>query len=131
MKANVKNETAEKKAAPKAEAVKAEPAKKEEPAKAVKKAEPAKKTAAKKPAAKKAAPAKKAEPAKKAAAYTVYVEYGSRQVNADELVKKAEEAFVASGHNAADVKDIKVYVKPEEGAVYYVVNGESAGRVDF
>lgn len=123
MKATAKNETTEKKTA--SEAVKAQPAKKEEPVKTAKKAQPAKKAAAKKPAAKKPAPAKKA------VAHTVYVEYGSRQVNADELVKKAQEAFVSAGHNAADVKDIKVYVKPEEGAVYYVVNGESAGRVDF
>jgi hypothetical protein len=29
------------------------------------------------------------------------------------------------------MKEIAVYVKPEEAAIYYVVNGDVTGRVDF
>jgi hypothetical protein len=31
------------------------------------------------------------------------------------------------GKKAADLKDIKVYVKPEENAAYYVINNEETG----
>lgn len=99
-----------------------------EAAKAVAKAE-------EKPAA---APAKEAEkaPAKKAAAKTtakkttatkkaaavkesVYLQYAGKELEASDLVARAKEL---SG--VKTVKEIEVYVKPEENMVYYVVNGE-------
>ena len=32
---------------------------------------------------------------------------------------------------AGDLKDIKLYVKPEEFAAYYVINEEITGSIDF
>lgn len=114
---------AEKKAAPAAEK-KAEPAKKAAPAKAaVKKAAPAKKAAAKK------APAKKA-PAKKAAVKEgFYVQFFGKDLEQSAVVKQAKEAYKAAGNKAA-IESINVYVKPEESAVYYVVNGDITGKFE-
>ncbi|MGN0164597.1 MAG: DUF6465 family protein [Lachnospiraceae bacterium] len=96
------------KAAPKAEV-------KEAPKAEVKTAAPAKKAPAKK------APAKKAE-VKKA----VYLQYAGLEKSVDELVKEAVAAA------KVEVKDVTVYVKPEEKAAYYVINGgEETGKVEF
>lgn len=125
---SVKKETAapakavkEEKAAVKATEKKAEekPAEKKEEKKAAK------------PAAKKAAPAKK--PAKKAekAEAEVYFEFAGRQVKAADVTKAVEAACKANGVKSADVKGVKVYVKAEDNAAYYVLaNGES-GKIDL
>ena len=49
----------------------------------------------------------------------------------EDAIAKVKEAWVAAGNKEADVKEIAVYVKPEEAAIYYVVNGDVTGRVDF
>lgn len=123
----------EKKSIAKPAAAKAEPAKAE--------AAPAKteaKAAAKKPAAKKTAPAKKAAPAKKPAEAKapaakkcdteakVVLQLGDREYTKCDLVKIAKDVWQYDlGKNVADLKDIELYVKPEECKVYYVLNGES------
>ena len=81
--------------------------------------------------AKKAAPAKK--PAKKAekAETEVYFEFAGRQVKAADVTKAVEAACKANGVKSADVKGVKVYVKAEDNAAYYVLaNGES-GKIDL
>jgi hypothetical protein len=35
------------------------------------------------------------------------------------------------GNKKADLKELAVYVKPEESAIYYVVNGSETGKVEF
>ena len=94
----------------------------------------------KKPAAKKAAKAVKEvaekKPAakrttKKAVKTTFVVQAANKEVSMDEAIARVKEAWVALGNKEADMKEIAVYVKPEENAIYYVVNGDVTGRVDF
>lgn len=128
----VKKETAapvkavkeEKPAEVKAEVKKAE-------AKAEKKVEKAPAKAAKEEKTAKKAPAK--NPAKKAekAAAEVYFEFAGKQINSADVTKAVEAACKANGVKSADVKGVKVYVKAEDSAAYYVLaNGES-GKVDL
>ena len=49
----------------------------------------------------------------------------------EEAVERVKEAWTAAGNKAADLKEIAVYVKPEEEAIYYVVNGDVTGKVEF
>lgn len=107
-KAEVKTEVKE---APKAEA---KAAAKEAPKAEAKKAEtPAKK-----------APCKKAAAKKTAAKTAVYVQYAGSEKSVDEIVEAAKAAATA------EVKDITVYVKPEDNAAYYVINGgEEMGKI--
>ena len=60
----------------------------------------------------------------------VYVQYQGAEEKVEDLVAGAKAAFVAE-HPRTKVTDLKLYVKPEERAAYYVVNGKFAGRVDF
>lgn len=91
----------QKKTAPKAEAVKAEAVKVEKTVKA---------------------------PAKRAAApkVTLYVEYQDKQVAQEELVEAVKAAYTE-----APIKTMELYLKLEDGAVYYVINGDVSGKVEI
>lgn len=112
----------------KAETVKAEakkaPAKKAEPKKEAVKAETVKKETVKK-----AAPAKKAT-TKKAVEPTVVVQFGGQEVAMATVIENAKKAFEAEGNKVSSIKEIQIYVKPEEYAAYYVINGVS-GRINL
>ena len=114
----------EKTAAKAAEAV-------ETKAKAEAKAEPvaeaagkktARKTAAKKAPAKKAAEEKSAE-----AKTTIILEYCGRQVTETTMIAGAKKVWADAGRTEA-IETMELYVKPEDGAVYGVINGEPVGK---
>ena len=80
------------------------------------------KVTATKPAAKKGRPAKKAEePALKA---NVVLQYGEKNVTFDTLVVNAKNKFKydMNGDDSA-IKNLELYVKPEENKVYFVADG--------
>lgn len=109
------------------EIVKAEEAVKVEKkaAKAVKEEKPeVKEAAAKKPAAKKTT-------TKKAVKTNLFVQAAGKEVSMEEAIARVKDAWKATGHKVGDLKEITVYVKPEENSIYYVVNGEVTGRVEF
>ena len=100
--------------------------------------EKAKKSAEKAVKATRKTAAKAAEKVKMAAAKTVgaevspvvYVQYQGEEEKIEDLVAAAKAAFAAE-HAHTKVTDLKLYIKPEERATYYVVNEKFAGRVDF
>lgn len=106
----------------KAAMAKVEAAKAAEAAKADAKAEEKKAPAAKKTTtAAKKAPAKKA-PAKKAAVkttQTVYIQCFGYEVTTADITEK-----VVAAVGKKSVKEINIYVKPEEGMIYYTADGE-------
>ena len=102
---------------------------KAEPAKAAAKAPAAEKPAAKKLAAKKTA-AKKTS-AKKDIKVKAIVEYYGKQVEEKEIIASVKKAWTKSGRKVGEIKSIDLYIKPEEGAVYYVINGVDTGAVAF
>lgn len=115
-------------------AVKAEPVAKTEPVKAEPVAEAAPKAAEKKAprkAAAKKAPAKKAAeaPAEKAVETktTIILEYCGRQVTENTMIAGAKKVWADAGRTEA-IETMELYVKPEDGAVYCVINGEPAGK---
>ena len=85
-------------------------------------------TAAKKPAAKKTV-AKKAPTAKKVdVKATVNLQFSGKSYTSEDLVKIAKDVWKYDlGKKSSDFKTVELYVKPEESAVYYVVNGEITG----
>ena len=44
----------------------------------------------------------------------------------DAIVKPVAKAYTKKGNKVGDIKTIEIYVKPEENAAYYVVNGVGA-----
>lgn len=101
-------------------------------AKAEKKA-PAKKAPAKKTAEKKAAPAAKAEkkaPVKKAAKVeeTVNFQFSGKSYTPDDLMKIFKDVWKYDMNGREeDIKNVELYVKPEENTTYFVVNGSITG----
>ena len=120
VKAEVKTEIKTETTVPKAEEVKAEV--KEE----VK--EEAKKAPAKKEPAKKATPVKAAKAEIKTA---LYVQFAGNEVTEADIIDKVKAAYVAEGHKESAIKEINLYVKPEEYAVYYVINDKAIGKVNL
>ena len=60
-----------------------------------------------------------------------FVEYNGKQVEEKELIASIKKVWVEAGNKVGDLKEIAVYVKPEEEAIYYVVNGDVTGKVEF
>ena len=85
----------------------------------------------KKPAAKKAAAAKKpaAKTAKAAPKETVKIQFGADEYDYAEI-KKAVEADCKSKVKGR-IKTVEIYIKPEDKAVYYVVNGDFNDKIDL
>lgn len=103
------------------EAVVEKPEKKEE-----KKATPKKAAAAAKGVLKKAAAKKPAEKVEE-----IYLQSGGAEWNVSDCKEKAVAAYVAEGHRAASVKKLVIYLKPEEGKAYFVINDSMNGSIDL
>lgn len=88
-----------------------------------------KKPVAEKPAVKK--PAAKRPAAKKEIKVKTVVEYYGKQAEEKDMISAVKKAWTKSGRKVGDIKNIELYVKPEEGAVYYVINGVDSGAVPF
>lgn len=58
---------------------------------------------------------------------TFYVEYYGKQINEADIIKKAKSVWTKSGKKAADIKSLKIYIKPEENTAYYVINDDETG----
>ena len=106
----------------KANAAKAETAAKTEAAK-VEASPKAEKAPAKKPAAKRAPAKKAAAPA--APVVNLTVQYLGKEMTQQAMVE-AVKAQVQE-----EIKTLELYVKPEDNAVYYVVNGSVTGQIEF
>lgn len=89
----------------------------------VKKTPAVKKTAEKKPAARKTA-AKKAAPANT----EVYVQFWGKEVYAKDVVESIKKIWTDEmGKKESELKELKVYIKPEDNGAYYVINGDITG----
>lgn len=83
----------------------------------------------KKVAAKKSAPSKKS--AAKTMEETIILQSAGVEWNVAELRKRVIDAYISEGHRQGWIKNLELYVKPEERKVYYVINGKTTGSVDI
>lgn len=136
---DIKDQTSEKKTTTKS--VKSEKAAAKE--ESVKEESSETKTAAKKTTAKPVAKTTKAAAAKKTTKTTtakkttakpakveceLYIQYNGNQLDQAVLLERVEEDCINQG---VSVKELKLYLKPEDNACYYVANGSFAGKVDL
>ena len=144
-KASVETKAAEKTAEVKPAAAKpveekaAEVKSDEEKTTTVKSEEPAKKTAAKKTTTRKTAVAKKTTTrttakttaAKKAEPVTeVYVQYWGKEIHTSEVADRIKKIWTEDmGKKASELKDLKIYIKPEDNGAHYVINGDVTGFI--
>ena len=65
-----------------------------------------------------------------AAKQTIYVQYMGDEITTDEIMKKIKEYWTKElKKKVSEMKNVIVYVKPEEGKAYYVINDEITGDV--
>lgn len=111
----------------------------EEKTTAVKSEEPAKKTAAKKTTTRKTTAAKKTTTktaakttaTKKAEPVTeVYVQYWGKEIHTSEVADRIKKIWTEDmGKKASELKDLKIYIKPEDNGAHYVINGDVTGFI--
>ena len=98
-------------------------------------AEEPKKTAAKKAAPKKTTAKTTAvkRTTKKAELKTeLFLQFSGKEYSEKEVLQKVKEVWTKELKNkVGDMKDVKIYLKPEEFAAYYVINGDTTGKVDL
>ena len=103
----------------------------------VKAEEPVKKTAAKKTTTRKTAAkttaakttrkttAKKTEPVTE-----VYVQYWGKEIHTSEVADRIKKIWTENmGKKASDLKELKIYIKPEDNGAHYVINGDVTGFI--
>ena len=121
-----KKETAVKEAAETVKPAEKKAAETEKPAEkktAVRKTRTTKKTAEKKTATTR-------RTTKKEASAEIYVQFLGREIYAKDVLENVKKIWTDEmGKKAGDLKDVKIYIKPEENKAYYVINGDVTGAV--
>jgi len=57
---------------------------------------------------------------------SVYFEYAGASYNTEDVVKKVKDDWTKGlGKKVKDMAGVKIYVKPEDNKIYYVVNEET------
>ena len=69
--------------------------------------------------------------AKKDIKVKAFVEYYGKPVEEKDIIARVKKAWTKSGKKVGDIKEMDLYIKPEENAVYYVINGTETGAVEF
>ena len=86
------------------------------------------------PVKSKDAEAPKKKPAVKAAPQKVekmILQFQEGEWELSSVKEQAIAAYVAEGHRESGIRQLAVYVKPEEGRAYYVINEKAAGSVEL
>ncbi len=61
----------------------------------------------------------------------IVVQYGDRERKADDIMQLIKSDAVSRGFAETDFDKVDAYIKPEEGKVFYVINGDFSGSIDF
>ena len=62
---------------------------------------------------------------------SMFVEYKGKQVEDKAILAAVKKAWTEAGNKVGDMKTVELYIKPEETAVYYVINETETGKVNF
>lgn len=61
----------------------------------------------------------------------LFIEYAGNQVNDRELITAVKNAWTDTGRKINEITSMDLYIKPEESAVYYVINQTESGKVNL
>ncbi len=62
---------------------------------------------------------------------SIMVEYNGQSVSTDVVLENVKKTFEAEGNKLSAIKDLQIYVKPEDNAAYYVINQDITGKIDL
>lgn len=68
--------------------------------------------------------------AKKESAAEIYIQYLGKELNTKNILENIKNLWTGEmGRKEKDLKDVKVYIKPEENKAYFVVSGNETGYI--
>ncbi len=59
----------------------------------------------------------------------ICLQYLGGESDVNEIVEEAKRVWQENNHSGIEFKSIDLYVKPEDNAAYYVINGTDTGKV--
>lgn len=85
--------------------------------------------AAEKTASKKTVSVKKTEKADSVKA-EIFLQFAGKEYSQEEIIQKVKDIWTYDlNKDVSEIKEIQIYLKPEEFAAYYVVNGVESGKI--
>ena len=61
----------------------------------------------------------------------IFLQFGNQEVFAADVVERVKSAYIAEGHATESIEKVRVYIKPEENMIYYVVNDDYASGISL
>lgn len=94
------------------------------------------KTKAAKADVKKAAPTKETvntpeEKAEKSTSINVYYQFNGIEITEQEITQRIKDNWTNAGHKISEIKELNMYIKPEDKKVYYLINGSEQGSIEL
>lgn len=65
-----------------------------------------------------------------AASEEVILQLWDKEISHKEILERVRADYLASGASEA-INSLKAYIKPEEGKIYYVINEDFQGSIDY
>ena len=59
------------------------------------------------------------------------IQYQGRELTQANMLAAVKDAWTAAGNDLTAISSVDLYVKPEDAAVYYVINGTQEGKLPF
>ena len=59
------------------------------------------------------------------------VQYQGRELTQANMLSAIKDAWTSAGNDLSAITSVDLYVKPEDAAVYYVINGDQGGKIPF
>ena len=69
--------------------------------------------------------------AKKNTRTEFFIQYKDYEIRTEDIAEKIREKYVAEGNKYSDIKELQIYLKPEENTAYYVVNHKDTGKFTY
>lgn len=65
----------------------------------------------------------------KALKTTIRLQYGEKEVDTKDMIAAVKKVWTNEGRKINEIETLELYLKPEDYAVYYVINGTTTGKV--
>ena len=59
------------------------------------------------------------------------LQFGGHEADEASFVKRAQEEWKNAGNKVSDIKELNLYVQPENSKVYFVINNDFKGDFDI
>ena len=59
----------------------------------------------------------------------ILLQYQGQEADVTAIAAKVKQAWKDAGNKVSDIASLDAYLKPEEGMIYYVINGTQEGKI--